>query len=131
SSAPANFSVQKLTISNGTIVVGATGSHQKNQTYQNVDLEAEALSYTSQFPFKFSAKTPGDGSVKLEGKAGPIDAADAALTPLDAKIDVQHFDIAAAGVVDPSAGIAGVIDFTGNLASDGHQMTSAGAVKAT
>ena len=128
-SAPANFSVEKLKISNGTIVIGTTGGHAKTQTYQNVDLEASDLSYTSQFPFKFSAKTPGDGSVKLEGKAGPVDAADAALTPLDAKIDVQHFDISATGVVDASTGLGGIIDFTGDLASDGHQMTSKGKVK--
>src|SRR5271155_209490 len=129
-SAPANFSVEKLKISNGTIVIGTTGGHGKTQTYQDVDLEASDLSYTSQFPFKFSAKTPGDGSVKLEGKAGPMDAADAALTPLDAKIDVQHFDISATGVVDASTGLGGIIDFTGDLASDGHQMTSKGTVKA-
>ena len=129
-SAPANFSVEKLKISNGTIVIGTTGGHGKTQTYQNVDLEASDLSYTSQFPFKFSAKTPGDGSVKLEGKAGPMDAADAALTPLDAKIDVQHFDISATGVVDASTGLGGIIDFTGALASDGHQLTSKGTVKA-
>ena len=129
-SAPANFSVEKLKISNGTIVIGTTGGHGKTQTYQNVDLEASDLSYTSQFPFKFSAKTPGDGSVKLEGKAGPVDAADAALTPLDAKIDVQHFDISATGVVDASTGLGGIIDFTGALASDGHQLTSKGTVKA-
>jgi AsmA protein len=129
-SAPANFSVEELKISNGTIVIGTTGGHGKTQTYQNVDLEASDLSYTSQFPFKFSAKTPGDGSVKLEGKAGPVDAADAALTPLDAKIDVQHVDISATGVVDASTGLGGIIDFTGGLASDGHQMTSKGTVRA-
>lgn len=129
-SAPANFSVEELKISNGTIIVGTTGAHAKTQTYQNVNLEASDLSYTSQFPFKFSAKTPGDGSLKLEGKAGPVDSADAALTPLDAKIDVRRFDISAAGVLDASAGLGGVIDFTGDLASDGHQMTSKGTVKA-
>src|SRR5580693_4275835 len=121
-SAPANFSVEKLAITNGTIVVGTTGSHQKTQTYQNVDLEASDLSYTTQFPFKFSAKTPGDGSVKLEGKAGPIDATDAALTPLDATIDVKNFDLSAAGIVEPQMGAAGVIDFTGNLSSDGKEL---------
>ncbi|HXA76947.1 MAG TPA: AsmA family protein [Candidatus Acidoferrales bacterium] len=130
SSAPANFSVEKLKISNGTIVMGTGGAHPKTQTYQEVNLEASDLSYTSQFPFKFSAKTPGGGTVKLEGKAGPVDATDASLTPLDAKIDVEHFDIAASGVVDSATGIAGVIDFTGNLASDGHEMNSKGALKA-
>jgi len=129
-SAPANFSVEKLKISNGTIVVGTASARGKTQTYTEVNLEASDLYYTSQFPFKFSAKTPGDGSVKLEGKAGPVDAVDAALTPLEAKIDVQHFDIAAAGVVDASTGVAGLIDFTGDLASDGHQMNSKGKVKA-
>ena len=129
-SAPANFSVAKLTISNGTIVVGATGSRQKTQTYEEVSLEAEDLSYTSQFPFKFSAKTPGGGSVSLEGKAGPIDATDASLTPLDANVDVKSFDISAAGAVDPGMGIGGVIDFSGNLTSDGKEMKSAGNLKA-
>ena len=130
SSAPANFSVEELKISNGTIVMGTGGVHPKTQTYQEVNLEASDLSYTSQFPFKFSAKTPGGGTVKLEGKAGPVDATDASLTPLDAKIDVEHFDIAASGVVDSAAGIAGLIDFTGNIASDGHDMNSKGALKA-
>jgi AsmA protein len=130
-SAPANFSVEKLAITNGTIVVGSTGSHQKTQTYQNVNLEASDLSYTSQFPFKFSAKTPGGGSVSLDGKAGPINATDAALTPLDAKIDVKNFDISATGMVDPAMGLGGVIDFSGNVASDGKEMNSKGSLKAT
>jgi AsmA protein len=129
-SAPANFSVAKLKISNGTIVMGTGGALPKTQTYQEVNLEASDLSYTSQFPFKFSAKTPGGGSVKLEGKAGPVDATDASLTPLDAKIGVEHFDIAASGVVDSAMGVAGVIDFTGDLASDGQQMNSKGTLKA-
>jgi AsmA protein len=129
-SAPANFSVEKLKISNGTIVMGTGGAHPKTQTYQEVSLEVSDLSYTSQFPFKFSAKTPGGGTVKLDGKAGPVDATDASLTPLDAKINAEHFDIAASGVVDTSTGLAGVVDFTGDLASDGHQMNSKGTVKA-
>lgn len=130
SSAPTNIAVEKLTISDGTIVIGSTSSHQKTQTYQNVDLEASDLSYTSQFPFKFSAKTPGDGSVKLEGKAGPVDATDAALTPLDAKVEVKNFDIASTGVVDPAMGFGGIIDFTGVLSSDGKEMNSKGSLKA-
>ncbi len=125
-----NISVAKLKISNGTIVVGTVGAHGKTQTYKSVELEASDLSYSSQFPFTFSAKTPGDGTVKVDGKAGPIDATDASLTPLDAKLDVSHLDLASTGFVDPSAGVAGIVDFNGALMSDGHQMTSKGAVKA-
>ena len=130
SSAPANLAVEELKLTNGTMVVGTVGAHGKTQTYQNMDLEASDLSYTSQFPFKFSATTPGDGSIKLDGKAGPINATDAALTPLSATVDIKHLDLASTGFVDASSGLAGVIDFTGDLASDGQQMTSKGTLKA-
>lgn len=130
SSAAAAFSVEELKLTNGTMVVGRIGPGGKTQTYQDVNFEASDLSYTSQFPFKFSAKTPGDGSIKVDGKAGPINATDASLTPLSATVDVEHLDLASTGFVDASSGLAGLIDFTGDLASDGQQMTSKGTVKA-
>jgi AsmA protein len=130
SNSAANISVGELDISNGTIVVGTAGGRGKTHTYQDVNLEASDLSYTTQFPFKVTAKTPGGGTIKLEGKAGPIDSTDASLTPIDATIDVAGLDIAATGFVDPSSGLAGLVDFTGNVTSDGHQMNSQGTLKA-
>ena len=123
-----NISVEKLTISNATLVAGTPGPHGKTQTYSGVNIEASDLSYTSQFPFKVSLQTPGGGTVSVDGKAGPIDATDASLTPLDAKVDVKNLDLAKTGFVDPSTGIAGIVDFTGALSSDGHQMRSNGTV---
>jgi AsmA protein len=125
-----NISVQKVTISNGTVRVGTIGPGGKTQTYQNVALDASDLSYTSQFPFQLTAKTPGNGTVKIDGKAGPINANDASLTPLNATIGVQNLDLASTGFVAPSAGLAGLLDFSGTLASDGQQMNSKGTVKA-
>ncbi len=130
SNSAANISVEKLDISNGTIVVGTAGGRGKTHTYQGVNLEASDLSYTTQFPFKLTANTPGGGTIKLEGKAGPINSTDASLTPIDATIDVAGLDIAATGFVDPSSGLAGLVDFTGNVTSDGHQMNSQGTLKA-
>jgi AsmA protein len=130
SSSEAAFSVAELKLTNGTMVVGRIGPGGKTQTYQDVNLEASDLSYTSQFPFKFSAKTPGDGSIEVDGKAGPINPTDASLTPLSATVNVKHLDLASTGFVDASSGLAGLIDFTGDLASDGQQMTSKGTVKA-
>ena len=128
-SAPADFTVGKLKISNGTMIVGAVGGGKK-QTYQEVNLEASDLTYTSQFPFSLTAKTPGSGSVAVEGKAGPIDPQDASLTPLDATINVKHLDLASTGFVDASSGLAGMIDFRGDLASDGRRIKSKGTVQA-
>ncbi len=130
STSAAAFSVEELKLTNGMMVVGTVGAGGKTQTYQDVNLEASDLSYTSQFPFKFSAKTPGDGSIKIDGKAGPINPTDASLTPLSATVDVEHLDLASTGFVDASSGLAGLIDFTGDLTSDGQQMTSKGTVKA-
>jgi AsmA protein len=131
-SAPGNLSVEKIEISDGRIIVGTVGSRAKPLIYEGVNLTASDLSYTSQFPFKLSAKDPGNGALKVEGKAGPIDQADASLTPLDAKIDVQHLDLGASGgFVSPSVGVGGLVDFDGTLTSDGKQMSSKGIIKTT
>jgi len=78
-----------------------------------------------------TAQLPGDGSLKLDGKAGPIDASNAALTPLDAKVTVDKMNLAASGVIDPAAGIAGMADFDGTLSSNGHEAKTKGVLKAT
>jgi AsmA protein len=125
------LTVKTLEIKNGKIVVSTVGSSQKPSIYQEVILTASDLSYTSQFPFKLSAKGPGNSDLRVEGKAGPIDATDSSLTPLSATIDVQHLDLATTGFIDPASGIAGIMDFKGDLNSDGKQMSSKGTIKAT
>jgi AsmA protein len=125
------LSVGKLSIENGKIIVSAAGSSAKPSIYQNVDLEASDLSYTSQFPFKLTATGPGNLALKLEGKAGPMNPTDASLTPLSATLEVQHLDLASTGFLDASSGIGGVVDFKGDLSSDGSQLNSKGTVKAT
>lgn len=128
STAP-GFSVDKLTISNGKIIVGTVGSKAKPSVYSNVNLEASGLSYTTQFPFKLTATGPGNADLKVEGKAGPINQTDTSLTPLNATVAVQHLDLATTGFIDPASGIAGIMDFNGSLNSDGKQMNSKGTVK--
>jgi AsmA protein len=125
------MNVGKLSIENGKIIVSAAGSSAKPSIYQDVALEASDLSYTSQFPFKLTATGPGNSALKLEGKAGPMNATDASLTPLNATVEVQHLDLASTGFLDASSGIGGVVDFQGELNSDGSQLNSKGTVKAT
>jgi AsmA protein len=131
SSSEQNVSVQRLTISNGKLFVGNLGSGAKRREYSAVNLEASDLSYTTQFPFKLTAKTPGNGSLKLDGKAGPLNRVDAEETPVDAGLEVRNLDLASTGFIDPSSGIAGLLDFTGNLNSNGHRMNSRGKVNAS
>jgi AsmA protein len=127
-SAP-NATVGKLTIKNGTIVVGTAGARGTTQTYSDVDFQASELSRVSQFPFNLTAKAPGGGTIRLGGNAGPLNAGDVSLTPFTAKLDAEHIDLASTGFADPSSGLAGIVSFSGTFSSDGNLMRSQGTVK--
>lgn len=131
STAAMSVVIQKLEIANGRILVGTPGVRGKERVYENVNLEVSELSLTSQFPFRVTAKTPGGGTVTLDGKAGPLSLTDAADTPFQATAEVSHLDVASTGFIDPASGLAGLIDFKGSLASEGGRLTSKGAVNAT
>jgi AsmA protein len=131
SSSSPDLSVQSFSLKNGTIVVGKAGGNARSHTYDQVNMKASNLSYTTQFPFDLTARTPGNGSLKLNGKAGPLNPQDSAATPLNASLEMKNLDMKSTGFIDPSAGIAGLLDFTGTLNSDGHIATTNGKIIAT
>src|SRR4029077_19827665 len=95
----------------------------------HVNVVASNFSMTSQFPVTVTADLPGGGKFKLDGKAGPIDQEDAALTPLDAKLDVTGLDLASTGFVDSSAGLGGLLDLSATLSSQNGDAETKGNVK--
>ncbi len=130
-SAP-DVSVDKFEIADGTVRVGHSGGHTagKESVYQNVNLVAHNISAHSAMPFTLSVAMPGGGKMSLEGQAGPLNPADSAKSPLDAKLVLKHVDLGATGFVDPSSGIGGTLDFDGQVKSDGHHMHSEGKANA-
>jgi AsmA protein len=126
-----NLSVGKLNVNNGKLTVAKADSTEPQRVYDKVNVEVTNFSFNSSFPFTVSANTPSGGTMKLSGTAGPINPADAALTPLNARISVQKMNLAASGFIDPAAGIAGIADLDGTIASDGHQAKVNGTLKAT
>jgi AsmA protein len=128
SSAPAaggNFSVEKLKINNGRVTVEKTGAG-KPSVYEDVNLAASNISYDSPIPFTVEAKTPGGGKLKVEGAAGPINQADAALTPLQAQVSIDNMGLASTGFIDPASGIAGLLAYKGTVKSDGRTVHAEG-----
>ncbi|HEY2914957.1 MAG TPA: AsmA family protein [Candidatus Angelobacter sp.] len=127
-----DVSVDIFEIADGTVRVGHSSGHSagKESVYQNVNLTAHNISATSAMPFTLSAGMPGGGSLNLEGTAGPLNPTDSTKSPLDAKITLKHADLAATGFVDPSSGVAGILDFDGQIKSDGHKLHSEGKAKA-
>ena len=128
---PANFSVAKLKVSNGRLIVGKANSSAKPQIFDKVNIEVDNFSFTTQFPFKLTADLPGGGDASISGKAGPISAEDAAKTPLEAEVKVNHLDIATSGFIDPASGFAGLADFDGTLSSNGTQAKAVGTMTGT
>lgn len=127
-----DVSVDKFEIAGGTVRVGHSSGHSagKESVYQNVNLVAHNISATSAMPFMLSAGLPAGGTLNLEGTAGPLNPTDSAKSPLDAKITLKHADLAATGFVDPSSGVGGILDFDGQVKSDGRKLHSEGKAKA-
>jgi AsmA protein len=122
------FSVQKLELKNGRVVVGSTSS-QKRSTYDNVSVVASNVSLTSKFPVTVTADLPGGGNFKVDGTAGPIDETNTVLTPLSAKLTVTSLNLASTGFVDPSAGLGGILDLDATLESQNGMAQLKGSAK--
>jgi AsmA protein len=124
----AEVSVKKLTLSDGSIIVGWTKS-EKRSIYDHVNVTASDVSLTTKFPVTVTADLPNGGKFKLDGTAGPVDEADAALTQLDAKVNITGLNLASTGFLDSSAGLGGIVDLDANLSSQGGEAQTKGSVK--
>src|SRR6476660_9867581 len=130
SSSTPNLSVSKLDVKDGRLSVNRANSSIKPHVYDKVDISVRDFSLTSQFPFTISANLPAGGTANLEGKAGPINSSDVSASPLETKVNIKGLDLTASGFVEPSTGIAGVVDFDGTLNSDGKLARTGGTLKA-
>ena len=124
----AEVSIKKLTLNDGSIIVGSTNS-QKRSTYDHVNVTASDVSLTSKFPVTVTADLPAGGKLKLDGTFGPVDQADTALTPLNAKLNVAGLNLASTGFLDPSMGLGGTVDLDANLSSQGGEAQTKGNAK--
>lgn len=122
------FSVEKLEMRNGRMIVGSTNS-QKRNTYDKVNLTASNVSLTTKFPVTLTANLPGGGSLKLDGTAGPLDQENTALTPVNTKLTVNNLNLASTGFLDPSAGLGGLLDLDATIASQNGEADVSGSAK--
>jgi len=128
SNSPADLSIRKFELNNGSIIVGTTNS-QKHNTYDHVDVTASDVSMTSKFPVTVAADLPSGGKFKLDGTVGPIDQSDSSLTPLSAKLNISSLNLASTGFLDPSLGLGGLLDLDSTLESKGGEAETKGTAK--
>jgi AsmA protein len=129
STSPApELTIKKLELKDGRLTVGSTSSRKRN-TYDHVSVTASNFSATSKFPVTVTAQLPDGGSLKLDGNVGPLDEADAALTPLDARLNVSSLNLASTGFLDPSLGLGGLLDLAATIASHNGEAETKGDAK--
>ncbi len=110
-----DLTVAAVDVVNGQITVGSqpgagTAAAAPTRTYEKVDLSVKNFGFTSAFPFTASAQLPGEGTVSVNGTAGPINQQDASGTPFSGHLEMKHIDPLAAGFVDSSAGLSGLVE---------------------
>lgn len=130
SSPPANVNVDKLDLNDGTVTVGSLTGKRQPITYDELSVSVRNFSFATAFPVVVSARLPGGGSLKIDGRAGPIDSSDTSLTPLQAKVELTKLDLSQSALVDPELGIAGSADFDGTVDSNGSIAIAKGTLKA-
>jgi AsmA protein len=123
-----SVSIKKLSLEDGQITLGNTNS-KKRSVYSRVNLKATDVSTNSNFPVDFSMELPGGGTMKIDGKVGPIDQQDAALTPQDVKLTISNLNLTSTGFLDPNLGLAGLVDMNANLQSKAGKMATKGQLK--
>jgi AsmA protein len=114
-----DLSVKLIKITGGRFSLGHTAAHSKPLVLEDVNIEVKDFSAAAAFPFSFAAKVNGGGTVKLDGQAGPIDAADTSASPFQANLKVDQLDLVGAGLTQNSPAIAGLISLDGSCSSDG------------
>jgi len=128
SSSPQAVSVAKLRLQDGQITLGNTDS-KKRSVYTKVNLTATDVAMKNNFPVDFSMELPGGGTMKINGKVGPVDPNDAAFTPQDVKLNISSLDLGKTGFLDPSLGLGGIADMDAGLVSQGGEMSAKGQLK--
>jgi hypothetical protein len=123
-----DLTVGHVTVENGRFTVGmqpapGAAASAPVRVYDQVNLEAKDFGFKNAFPFTVSAHLPGDGTVSLKGNAGPINQEDASATPFSGDLEMKHIDPLAAGFVDASDGVTGLInDLVLDASWNGQQM---------
>jgi AsmA protein len=127
---PLDLSVQIVKVTNGRLTLRRTIGHWKPLVLEQGEIELRDFSATSAFPFSVSARVRGGGAIKLDGKAGPINPTDSAMTPVTVSLSVTQLDLAGSGANDVAPTVAGLVSLSGRGDSDGTNMHIKAKLKA-
>ena len=123
-----DFTMDSFKIEDGHVVVETLPATGAPMVYDKVNMTVDGFSFAKVSPFKVTANLPGQGTVEVTGKSGPVNVQDAAKTPFDAQVTLRHLDPVAAGFLEKSAGISVLADIDAHAVSNTVTVTSNGTV---
>ena len=118
-----DLSVKLIQINDGRLSVGSANGGTKPQIFEHVDVEVKDFSAGSSFPFSVSTKLASGGDARIEGRAGPINTTEAALTPIEATVAIKQLELT-------GSGFTGLIAIDGNGSISGQKLQAKGRIKA-
>ena len=127
---PLDLSVKLVKISNGHVTLSRTVGHWKPLALDQVNIQLRDFSSSTAFPFSLNAQVHGGGNLGLDGKAGPLNPTDSALTPVSVNLKVTQLDLAGSGMNDIAPHVTGLASFDGSGQSDGVTMHLQGKLNA-
>ena len=127
---PLDLSVKLVKVSNGHVSLRRTVGHWKPLALDQVNIELRDFSSATTFPFSLTAQVHGGGNLNLDGKAGPLNPTDSAMTPVSVNLKVAQLDLAPSGMNDIAPHVTGLASFDGSGQSDGVTMHLQGKLKA-
>jgi AsmA protein len=124
-----DLSVKHVKIAKGQLTIGRIGSHLKPVELQDVNVELRDFAAGNNFPFSADMKVAGGGAIKLDGKAGPIDTNDLAITPASLNLHVDKLDLAGSRLNEIAPELAGLVSFDGSGQSGANGIELNGKLK--
>jgi AsmA protein len=97
--APTQFTLDKVTITDGQIAVTDLKTKQPRAVYDHIDAKLTDFAPGQPFNLNLSAHLPGQGKqlLSLDAKIGPLQTGNAAATPIDGHVALEEASLASLG----------------------------------
>lgn len=123
-----DLSAKLVRVADGRVSLAETGGAQKPMVLENVNISLTGFAHDARFPFSFTGRIAPAADVKLDGTAGPINASDASLTPVQLSLKISGLDLLASGVT-ANSGVAGILAMDGSGNTSGTSLDWKGTVR--
>jgi AsmA protein len=132
-SASSGFTLNELRITDGQIAVTDLQKHQARAVYDHIDLTLDDYAPNKPFSLDLAVHLPGKGAetLSLSGKGGPVNPAQASMTPFDGTLKLKEVSLTGAESFLKSSALQGTdatLSGSADLTSASGKVTAKGSL---